>query len=265
MKAFLQETILRAGAVLMESFGHAKVLGSKESVVSILTEADLASDKLIVEAIKSRYPEHGIVSEESGNDQEGAEYVWHVDPLDGTKNFASRVPLFGINMALARHGEVVLAAIYLPATGELVVAERGKGTFLTVDGRTTKLSCSSTSTWEGAYGIGPVRFTPETVRLQENIFALSGGTAWISAVACASVSGVWVADGRRDWYTSSGKNSWDFAAPWLIAKEAGCHIVNFAGEPWSPGDRGIIISNAHLHADLLAAVRKSYDVVSTSP
>lgn len=262
MKHFVQETILQAGKVVMEHYGQAKITGSKETIVAIVTEADTAADKLICDAIKTFYPEHGIVAEESGAYQEAAEYIWYIDPLDGTKNFASGVSLFGINMALAKQGEIILAAIYLPATNELVIAEKSKGAFITIGGKGRRLVCSEKANWEGAYGIGPIRYSPQNMKLQEQISRLSKETAWVNAIASPAVSAVWMADGRRDWYTSSGKNSWDFAAPWLVAREAGCVVTNFEGKEWVPGDKGIIITNKHLHPDLVDAVREAYNIQS---
>ncbi|OGG66494.1 hypothetical protein A3I99_04330 [Candidatus Kaiserbacteria bacterium RIFCSPLOWO2_02_FULL_45_11b] len=258
MKEFLSKTIQEAGAIVMDYYGKANVLMSKERVVDIVTEADLASDKFIVEAIKRNYPEHGIVTEESGLYNTDAEFVWYVDPLDGTKNFESSVPLFGINIALIQSGDIVLAGIYLPATRELIIAEKGMGASLSLDGHERKITCSQKQDWTGAYGIGPIRYSKENSDLQQTLASLSNNTTWISAIASPAVSAVWVADGRRDWYTSPGSNSWDFAAPVLIAKEAGCIVSNFEGKNWSPGDRGVIVTNNYLYPELAQAVTTAY-------
>ena len=260
MKEFLTKIILEAGDTVMDFFGKATVLRSKDSIVAIVTEADIASDKIITEAIKSSYPNHGIVAEESGNYQKDAEFVWHIDPLDGTKNFESGVHLFGINIALAKNKEIVLAAIYLPVTKELVIAEKNKGVSLFLDGKERKIFCSNKENWKGAYGIGAIKYSPQNARLQWTLLALSENTAWVSAIASPAVSAVWIADGRRDWYTSAGKNSWDFAAPLLIAKEAGCLVSNFAGEEWKPGDRGIVMTNKFLYPELIKAVQGAYQI-----
>lgn len=262
MREFLTKIILEAGDAVMGFFGKAEVLRSKDTIVAIVTEADLASDKIITEAIKSNYPSHGIVAEESGGHQENAEFVWHIDPLDGTKNFESGVHLFGINVALAKNKEIILAGIYLPATKELVLAEKDKGVSLFLDGKERKIFCSDKHDWKGAYGIGAIKYSSQNAKLQEAILALSENTAWVSAIASPAVSAVWVADGRRDWYTSAGKNSWDFAAPLLIAKEAGCSVSNFAGEEWKPGDRGIVMTNKFLYPELIKAVQSAYQTQS---
>lgn len=262
MREFISKIILEAGDIVMEFFGKAEVLRSKDNIVAIVTEADLASDKIITEAIKTTYPTHGIVAEESGEYQVDAEFVWYIDPLDGTKNFASGVGLFGINIALAKNKEIILAGIYLPATKELVLAEKGKGASLFLDGKERKIFCSNKQNWKGAYGIGAIKYSPQNAKLQEAILVLSENTAWVSAIASPAVSAVWIADGRRDWYTSAGKNSWDFAAPLLIAKEAGCSVSNFAGEEWKPGDRGIVMTNKFLYPKLIEAIQTAYKIQS---
>lgn len=238
----------------MRYFGTAKSLYDKGRVVDIVTEADLASEKIIVEAIKKQYPEHGIVAEESGEYNMDAEYMWYIDPIDGTKNFATGVQLFGINLAVAHKGKVVCAAIYLPALKELCYAEEGKGTYFNGN----KACCSQKEDWVGSHGLGLVRYSPEYVKFLELYSNLTNGTGWTNSVGSPAVSAVWVSTGRRDWYISSGKNSWDFAAPYLIAKEAGCTVTNFDGGEWKPGDKGIVMSNPHLHEKLLEMVKEAY-------
>ncbi|MEI6552980.1 MAG: inositol monophosphatase [bacterium] len=206
MQNFITETILKAGEEVMKHFGTAKSLYDKGRVVDIVTEADLASEKIIVDAIKNKYPEHGIVAEESGEYNKDAEYIWYIDPVDGTKNFATGVQLFGINLAVAQNGKIIAAAICLPALNELCYAEAGKGTHFNGN----KTSCSQKEDWEGSHGLGPVRFSPEHVKFLEQYSKLTNGTGWSNSVGSPAVSAVWVATGRRDWYKSSGKNSWDF-------------------------------------------------------
>ncbi len=254
MEQFIKETIKKAGVEVLKLFGSREIVGTKDTVVDIVTEADLLSQKIISEAIKNTYPKHGIISEEAEEYNKDAEYVWYIDPLDGTKNFASHVPLWGINVALAHNGKVINAAIYLPVTDELCYAEEGKGSYL----NGSEMHCSTKMTWDGVYGIGTIRPTPQLAAFSLKIAEVSKNTAWINAIASPAVSAVYMADGRRDFYISSGKNSWDFSAPWLICKEAGCVIKNFSGQDWNPGDKGIAISNSSLFPELFEIVKSSY-------
>lgn len=255
MEQFTTDTIMKAGDVIMQHFGNAEISHSKATENDIVTQADLASQKVISEAIKQYYPDHGIVSEESEGYQTDAEYVWYLDPLDGTKNFASGVPLFGVNLALAHKGEIVNASINLPAMKELLYTEKGKGTFL----NSKKVECSEKQDWKGTYGLGPIRYSEQYIKLMKAIDEVSEKTGWINSIASPAVCAAWVASGKRDWYIGPSKNSWDYAAPWLIAKEAGCEVSNFAGEEWKPGDKGIILTNKYLYPKLLEIIKASYE------
>jgi myo-inositol-1(or 4)-monophosphatase len=254
MKEFIEFTIKKAGEAVMKYYGKSEILHSKNTVVDIVTQADLASQQIIVDAIKKQYPKHGIVSEESEGYQTDAEFVWYLDPLDGTKNFASHVPLFGINLCLAQKNEIKYAGIYLPALNEFCYAELDKGTFLNDE----QVYCSEKQEWKGTYGLGPIRYSEQYVKFMKALDEVSEKTAWINSIASPAVCAVWVASGRRDWYIGPSKNSWDYAAPLLIAKEAGCSTSNFAGQEWKPNDKGIILTNKYLFQKLLDIVKESY-------
>ncbi len=249
----MRETAIKAGAKILEFFGSASILYTKKSAADIVTEADLASNAIICEAIKEQYPDHGILSEEGEGYQEDSDHAWHIDPLDGTKNFQTGTPLFGINMALSYKGEVIHAAIYLPITNDFCYAEKGKGAFL----NGSKTQCSSKEEWKGTYGLGPIRPSAEHRALLAGIIELED-KAWVNAIATSAVSGLWVSTGKRDWYVGPGKNAWDYAATSLIAQEAGAMVTNFAGTEYKPGDRGIVVANRFLHPQLIELVKRTY-------
>ncbi len=254
METFIKETTLQAGEIILGFFGNAETLYAKQNVADIVTEADLASNTFICDAIKKNHPEHGIVSEEGEGYLPDADNIWYIDPLDGTKNFASHTPLFGINIALVHKGEVTHAAIYLPFIKDFLYAEKGKGAFL--NGK--QVHCSEKEDWKGSYGLGTVMFKPEYQKFQQGIFELSDGTGWTNAVASSAVCGVWVSTGKRDWYIGPSKNPWDYVPTSLIAKEAGCMVSNFEGNEYKPGDRGLVVANKFLFPQLIELVKKSY-------
>ena len=254
MENFIKETLFQAGDIILGFFGKSTSLYSKTLVTDIVTEADLASNTFICDSIKKNYPDHGIVSEEGEGYQLDSENVWYIDPLDGTKNFASHTPLFGINIALMSKGEIKYAAIYLPIVKEFLYAEKGKGAFL----NGIKTECSQKEDWKGSYGLGTITFKPMYENFQKGISQLSEGTGWTSAVASSAVSGMWVSTGRRDWYIGPSKNAWDYAATSLIAQEAGCVVSNFKGTPYKPGDKGLVVANKFLFPQLIDLVKESY-------
>jgi myo-inositol-1(or 4)-monophosphatase len=256
MEPFIKTLAIEAGKILLGFFGNAATLYSKAGGVSdIVTEADIASNEYICKKIKEQYPDHGIVSEEGEGCKTDADYVWYIDPLDGTKNFATHTPMFGINIAVAYKGKVTHAAIYLPYLNDFIYAEEGKGAFL----NGVKVQCSSKTNWsEGIYGIGTMKLSPQYEEFQLCYNSLTGNTGWTNSLASSAVAGMWVSCGKRDWYVGPGKNAWDYLPTTLIAKEAGCMVTNFAGEPFKPGDRGIVVANPHLFPDLLSIIKKSY-------
>ncbi len=259
MNEIILKAILKAGNLLMERFGKEVVIRTKAHEREVVSEADLASEKVILDAIRLAYPHHGICSEESPATQMNSEFVWYVDPLDGTRNFVTRVPIFGISVSLTRNGIPIWAALYMPATGEFCTAEAGKNAYL--NGR--KMMCSLRTEWRSSYGVGPVLVgTKQKLEFEIALANISGGTAWMTAVGCAVASEVWVADGRRDWYFSTGKNAWDYLGASLIAKEAGCTISDIQGNPWKAGSNGFVASTPALYPDLLRILKQSYPQIS---
>ena len=254
MEKFIHDTLLEAGEKILSYFGNAETLYAKQTVADIVTESDLASNKIICESIKKTYPDHGIISEEGDGYQMDSDNLWYIDPLDGTKNFESHTPLFGINIALAYKGEVIYAAIYLPLLKDFMYAEKDKGAYL----NNKKVICSQKQDWKGTYGLGPIRFKPEYENFHRGIEELSESTGWTNAIATSAVSGLWVSCGKRDWYIGPSANSWDYAATSLIAKEAGCMVSNFAGTEYKPGDKGLVVANKFLFPQLIELVKKSY-------
>lgn len=252
---FLETTARSAGKILLDRFGHAQIIGTKKNAHDVVTDADLAAQTQIVAAITSAFPNHGIVGEEEDlRVHPEAESVWFIDPLDGTKNFATRVPIFGVSLGLRVGGVMEAGAIYLPITDELCIAHRGHGARF--NGRV--MHGSTQTEWTYSHGIGPIRSAaPRGIALLQAIDKLSNGTAWVNAVASAVTAAVWMADGRRDWYVTRRSKAWDYAAGSLIMAEAGCTVTDLANQPWQPESTGLVAASPALHAELLTAARET--------
>ena len=130
----MYETLISAlkasGSVLLEHFKQPLMIRQKDSMSSIVTDADIDSESVIIEIIGKDFSFHNIISEESGFTDRGSEYTWVIDPLDGTSNFASGIPWFGVLIALFKGNGPVMGGAFLPFTNELFFAEKGKGTYL---------------------------------------------------------------------------------------------------------------------------------------
>lgn len=256
MQEFIKKIAKKAGDAALEIFGKAEVQYTKSSAVDFVTQADLKADKLIFAAIRDKFPDHGIISEEREPFCKDAEYVWIYDPLDGTRNFASHIPLYGSMIGLTRKSVMELAVIYLPYTKELYFAEKGKGA--TLNGKS--INCSAQKKLDGSSGCVPVGFKPQRVWLLEKLVkkAQTDHMA-INFLSSSAVSAAYVASGRRDWIANPGGPSggiWDHAAPALLLKESGCKVTSLSGEPWKYGDNEVLAANPALHPELFEMINR---------
>jgi len=250
------DALRTAGEALRQMQATTEVSYTKITPHQVVTAADLEAERIITEAIKKQFPAHGIVAEEQQESyQQTADYVWYVDPLDGTRNYASKIPIYGINAALVHNDEeIVFGATYLPATDEMCTAEIGQGTFL----NGMKVTCSEQESWDNSVGIGSIVLNAKALQTFQTLSDLSHGTAWINTIGAPSASGVYLAAGRRDWFVVRSKTTkeWDWAAPSIIMKEAGCVVTTIKGEDWRIHDKEMLATNKHLHPALLEAMQK---------
>lgn len=253
MRQFLAHITKEAGDAALKKFKMAGLkYGIKKNAADIVTEADELANEIYLTRIKEKFPHHGIISEETGEYERDREYVWIIDPLDGTRNFLTHTPLWGTMAALTRKGHVIAAAIYDPCHCELVLAERGKGTFR----NGTKIHCSSTDNLTYSYGSISAMVRKERLAFMMKLMRHTGGEdVWISGFGSIAISVLYVADGRRDWMASTGACLWDYAAPSLILSEADCKVTSAKGRPWQISDRSLIAANPMLHRQLIRVVK----------
>lgn len=233
-----------------------KLLGKEGSAYSksegrwdVVTKADLLVEKKIISAIKKKYPAHGIIAEESGRLNQNAEYVWIVDPIDGTLNFSLGIPMFGVMVCLTQKQKVILSAIYIPATKELFFAKEGKGAYL--NGK--RIHCSRVSTLDHTVGATSASLRGKVAAFFKNLMkAAKKNEIMLGSLGSIAVNACYTACGKRDWIVGLvGGVPHDFAPPYLIMKEAGCKVTNSRGELWTLKDQGFVAANPVLHKQLL--------------
>ncbi len=249
MEKFIQDIVKKAGAAVLKKLGKVGVHYTKsDQVWDVVTKSDLLAEKIIISAIKKKYPDHGIISEESGSQKIGSEYMWIIDPIDGTFNYSRGVPMFGVMVALVRNGEVLLSAIDHPATNELFFAKAGGGAF--VNGK--RIHCSSAKNLKEAAGVGSSSLHKRNSRFLKNLLRETRGNGTIigSFLSMAS-NACYTAAGRRDWMTSLSGSIWDYAPAYLILKESGCKVTDTKGNPWKFGTLEMVAANPVLHKQLL--------------
>jgi myo-inositol-1(or 4)-monophosphatase len=254
MLNFAIETVRDAGQILLEKFGR-KINLSKKGDINLVTEADLASEELIIERIKSYYPKHSILAEEAGNAVViGGEnkWKWVIDPLDGTTNFAHGYPCFCVTMALEHDAEIVIGVTFDPTRDEMFAAERGRGA--TLNGKPIRVS-ETEDLSEALIVTGfPYDFKrrADFARHLTEFLLQSRG---VRRDGSAAIDMAYVACGRFDGFWEEGLNPWDMAAGLLLIEEAGGQVTGYDNSRFSIYRPPIAASNGLIHAQMLNVLK----------
>ena len=210
--------IAREAGSLLARYFERKVAFELKGDYDLVTEADRASEKLVVERLRSHYPTHGIVAEEGGGHEGTSEYRWYVDPLDGTTNFAHGYPVWNITMAVERAGEMLAGVVFDPNRDEIFTAERGGGAFM----NHRRIHVSSARRIEDSLmstGFpSRKRHLNINVHFYHQVAMISHG---VRRGGSAALDLAYVACGRLDGFWEFGLNPWDMAAGLLLVTEAG--------------------------------------------
>jgi len=253
MLNFAIETARDAGQLLLEKFGR-NIKITKKGDINLVTEADLASEALIIERIKSYYPKHSILAEESGNAVicgDETTWKWIIDPLDGTTNYAHGYPCFCVTLALEHDGEIVIGVTFDPTRNELFAAELGKGASL----NNKPIRVSDTEDLGDALIVTGFSYD---FKKRENFarhltdFLLH--SRGVRRDGSAAIDMAYVACGRFDGFWEEGLNPWDMAAGVLLIEEAGGQISSYNNAKFSIYSPPIVVSNGLIHAQMLTVL-----------
>ena len=250
MLNFAIETAKDAGQLLLEKFGRITQI-TKKGDINLVTEADLASEALIIERIRSHHPKHSILAEESGEATVvggDAAWKWIIDPLDGTTNYAHGYPCFCVTLALEHDGDIVIGVTFDPTRNELFAAEKGRGASL--NGRPIRVSATEKLS-EALIVTGfPYDFKEKEDfgrHLNDFLFHSRG----VRRDGSAAIDMAYVACGRYDGFWEEGLHAWDVAAGKLMIEEAGGMVTYYDGSPFSIYSPPICASNGTIHAEML--------------
>jgi myo-inositol-1(or 4)-monophosphatase len=249
----LKRTLLQAvqaAATEIRKFDDADFkISNKEGINNLVTEVDHASERAIFEVIKREHPDHYILSEEAGEIIQDSQYKWIIDPIDGTVNFAHRIPICAISIGLEHNGKMVLGAVYNPFMNELFVAERGWGA--TLNDKNIKVSAKKeVETACLVTGFPYTYLDMPNGPLEVFDRFIRRGIA-VRRLGSAAIDLCWVACGRFDGFYEHKLQAWDSAAGFLIVEEAGGIVTNLEGAPYSPYKPGIVATNGIMHDELL--------------
>jgi len=246
-----REAVKAAGKILSCMLGNAHHI-VKKGEIDLVTEADLAAEKIVLEIVGHNFPQDNILSEEAGRRDETSHRTWLIDPLDGTTNFAHCFPFFAVSIALEIENEVVLGVVYNPYMNEFFEAAKGKGTYL--NGEPLRVSATF-SLQESLLATGfpyDIHERPEKVLgLFEKMIVRAQG---IRRLGSAALDLCYVAAGRLDGFWEEDLKPWDTGAGDIIVREAGGRLTTFGGGPYHPYLKSVVASNGLIHDEMIRAI-----------
>jgi myo-inositol-1(or 4)-monophosphatase len=244
----------QAGAnELMRFFNGTFIISNKEGINNLVTEADHAADKAILEVIHKAFPLHGIVSEESVERISESEYKWIIDPIDGTVNFANGIPICCVSIGLEHNGKMLMGAVFNPIMNEFYFAEKGKGA--TLNDKKIKVS-NKTEVLRSCLVTGfPYTYLDEPNGPLQVFERLIRKGIPVRRLGSAAIDLCWVAAGRFDGFYEHQLNAWDSAAGFIIVEEAGGKVTDLKGNTYSPYQPGIVATNGIIHDELIEWVK----------
>jgi myo-inositol-1(or 4)-monophosphatase len=241
------EIAQEAGKILIEELSRPLDLHYKGDEVDLVTQADKRSEKTIVERLTKYFPDHAIAAEEGTGHESASEFRWHVDPLDGTTNFAHGYPCFCVSIALAQRSTLLVAVVFNPFYNELFTAARGEGAaFNSKKMHVSKNATVSTSLLCTGFPVHNRKGSPN-LQYYGDFTMRSHGVRRDGSAALDLAS---IAAGRFDGFWEFGLKPWDTAAGVLLIEEAGGKVTDFAGNPYQLGGPVILATNGLIHEEM---------------
>jgi len=238
----------QAGEVLRSFHGNLKDI-RKKGAIDLVTEADIASERLVVETIRSVFPDHAVLAEESGRIEGDERFQWIIDPLDGTTNFSHGLDLFAVSIAFYEEGVPRVGVVFNPATGEFFEAAAGQGARL--NGQPIRVS-GQESLKDSLLVTGfPYNFKEILPQLMSRFAGCLSASQGVRRLGSAAIDLCFVACGRFEGFWEQNLNPWDTAAGLLILLEAGGRVTDFSGRPFEVDMKEILATNGRIHDAML--------------
>ena len=251
----LIEIAKEAGEIIREGFGKNLDIQYKSNETNLVTQIDKASEKTIVEYISKKFPNHGILAEESGNVKNGSEYLWVVDPLDGTTNFAHGLPIFSVSIGLQKNGKTIAGVVNDVMQNIIYSTEAGSGAYanskrITVN-ENDKLN-------HGVLVTGfPYNISENPDNALEKFTALTKVMRGIRRLGSAAIDFSYVAKGVFDGFWEVHLHPWDVCAGILIVQEAGGMVTDFDGKEIDIYSKRFLASNKKIHPKLIEILKSN--------
>ncbi len=222
----------------------------KKGAVDLVTEADIASERAIIQTLRHAFPGHAVMAEESGETAGDRDCLWIIDPLDGTTNFAHQVALFAVSIAFAHQGRLALGVVFNPLSGELFSAVEGRGASL--NGRPIRVSPVA-ELGESLLVTGfPYNFADAMPSLMGRFARCLKASQGVRRLGAAALDLCYVAAGRFEAFWEQNLKPWDTAAGVVIVREAGGIVTDFSNRPFVPQHPEILATNGRVHQAMIA-------------
>lgn len=257
---FIKEVLFSAGEILKKYFGSSGTLHTKQDQSNVVTESDFRSEEYIRSAISKTYPEHSILGEEHGFENKNSRYTWIIDPLDGTSNFAAKIPWFGILIALLKNNHPVISGAYLPMSDEMYLATKNGGA--TKNGQ--KIHASEESDLSKLLCCYSLDFQKDIQKTENEVQIIKRLVRNCQNLRSTNslIDFCFVADGRLGATINQSMKIWDIAAPQLILEEAGAKVSDIHGNDivYTPSDQSItqnytaVAANPIIHEKVMDSI-----------
>jgi myo-inositol-1(or 4)-monophosphatase len=246
--------ILRASFNQRPGYGHHLNVDYK-SLIDPVTDVDRRSEALLLDEIRSRYPDHRIITEESGNLAGQDCCIWYIDPLDGTVNFTHGVPIFSVSIAFAQDDRLELGVVYDPILDECFSAERGRGAWL--NGKPIHVSGARDLDHSLLVTGFPYDIRTNPVKNLDNYARFTLRSQGVRRLGSAALDLSYIAAGRLDGYWETVLFAYDMAAGALIAEEAGAVVTDlYGGADYLASPQSVLAANAVIHGQMLAVLQE---------
>lgn len=248
-----------AGNYILANLGKVKQVSFKSVQSNLVTEIDHKSEEIIIETLQKDFPDFDILAEESGSlSTTNSEFMWVIDPLDGTTNFAHGLAIFSISIGLIRGNEVIAGVVYDPTRDQMFTAEKGKGALL--NGK--KLSVSKTKDIKKALLVTgfPYNVEENPDKCFERFVMMTKSSRAVRRLGSAALDFAYVAAGIFDGFWEVKLNPWDIAAGLLLVEEAGGKVTTFSGEESDIFNPQVLATNGHIHSKMIELLSLSEQI-----
>ena len=246
------EIAKEAGQIVREGFGKNLDIEFKTNESNLVTQIDKASEKKIIEYVNKEFPSHGILAEESGESKNTSEYVWVIDPLDGTTNFAHGLPIFSISIGVQKNGFTIAGAVYDFMQDIVYSAEFGSGAYA----NNKKIHVNANDKLMRALLVTgfPYNIADNPENAFERFIVLTKASRGMRRLGSAAIDFCYVASGVFDGFWEVYLHPWDLCAGKLIVEEAGGIVTGFNGEPINIFSTKILASNKYIHEQMVEVI-----------